>query len=44
MKVKTEYPAADELIVAGPVGCTDVVANDDYRQLDSRTSARDCAP
>ena len=33
MKVKTEYPAADELIVAGPVGCTDVVANDDYRQL-----------
>ncbi len=33
MKVKTEYPAADELVMAGPVGCTDVVTNDDYRHL-----------
>lgn len=34
MVVETVYPAAGELVCAGPVGCADDVANEDFRFLD----------
>lgn len=34
MAVRFTYPDKEELVVEGPVGCTDVVSNDDYRYLD----------